>query len=408
MFDFCPILVCDKENNMYIAKEEISQLIDDLGENLVSWRRHLHENPEASLKEYDTCQFIQDKLSNWGIPFEQVGETGTLAIIKGEQGAGKTVLLRADIDALELEDLKDVPYKSKRKGLNHACGHDGHTAMGLGTAKVLYALKGRFKGTVLIAFQQAEEIGAGAKQFIQSGLLNDMDESIGLHLKADELFGTFLSKGKAVNASCDIFKIDVTGKSAHVGLPHKSFDALVCASQIVVALQSIVSREISPVDQAVVGIGKLNAGSRYNIVANSATLEGTIRAFSHETRAHLKEAIERIASSIAVAYRCDIAFDWYDASAPVINDEVLAQSACEVAKTTEGITEIKDNYEINMTADDYADYMIDKPGVYVLLGSQSGEDTAYGHHHEKFNIDENILKIGVRFEVNYLLKRLNQ
>ena len=384
----------------------IQEKASELQDYLVKTRRYLHENPESSLKEYETAAFIQKELDSFGVPFEKVGETGTLAIIKGEKGEGKTVLLRADIDALELPDCTGKPYASKRPGLNHACGHDAHTAMGLGTAKLLNDIKDTFSGIVKIAFQPAEEIGAGAKQFVTSGQIDDMDESFAIHVNSGLPVGSFAVQGGPVNASCDIFKIKITGKSAHVGRPHLGHDALVTASEVVVALQTIVAREVNPIDRAVVGIGKLNAGTRYNIVANDAEIEGTIRAFSHETRAHLKEAVTRIAKGIAELNRCEFEIDWYDAAAPVINTLELAEEFQKVVSKVEGIDNLITNYESSMGADDFADYLVNKPGVYGLLGSQSGEETAYGHHHEKFDIDERVLALGVEIEVNYFLSRL--
>jgi len=384
----------------------IQEKASELQDYLVKTRRYLHENPESSLKEFETAAFIQKELASFGVPFEKVGETGTLAIIKGEKGEGKTVLLRADIDALELPDCTGKPYASKRLGLNHACGHDAHTAMGLGTAKLLNDIKDTFSGIVKIAFQPAEEIGAGAKQFVTSGQIDDMDESFAIHVNSGLPVGSFAVQGGPVNASCDIFKIKITGKSAHVGRPHLGHDALVTASEVVVALQTIVAREVNPIDRAVVGIGKLNAGTRYNIVANDAEIEGTIRAFSHETRAHLKEAVTRIAKGIAELNRCEFEIEWYDAAAPVINTLELAEEFQKVVSKVEGIDNLITNYESSMGADDFADYLVNKPGVYGLLGSQSGEETAYGHHHEKFDIDERVLALGVEIEVNYFLSRL--
>jgi len=385
---------------------QIKEKAQALADELVALRRHFHENPESSLKEYKTAEKIQEELTKLNIPFEKIADTGTLAIITGGKGEGKTILLRADIDALELPDCTNKPYSSKNEGLNHACGHDAHTAMGLGTAKVLNELKDTFAGTVYIAFQPAEEIGAGAKQFVASGKIDHIDESFAIHVNSGLPVGTFAVQGGPVNASCDIFKIKVTGKSAHVGRPHLGHDALVTASEIVVALQTIVSREVEPGDRAVVGVGKLHAGTRYNIVANDALLEGTIRAFSHTTRAHLKEAVTRIAQGIAVTHRCEVEVDWYDAAAPVINTHELAEKFQLVAKSVDSIDHIITKYELAMGADDFADYLVDKPGVYGLLGSQSGEETAYGHHHEKFDIDEAVLPIGVELEVNYILSRL--
>lgn len=384
----------------------IQEKVAQLEQYLIEKRRHFHQHPESSLKEYETAAFIQKELRENGIPFEQVGETGTLAIIRGGKGPGKTILLRADIDALEVEDRTGAEYASKRPGLNHACGHDSHTAMGLGTAKILWDLKDEFAGTVKIAFQPAEEIGAGAKQFVASGKIDDIDESFAIHVNSGLPVGTLAVRGGSVNASCDIFKIKITGLSSHVGKPHWGRDALVAASETVVALQTIVAREVSPHESAVVGIGKLAAGTRYNIVASNAEIEGTIRAFSYETRAQLKDAVTRIANGIATTHRCECDIEWYDAAAPVINDEKLAIEAATVGEELTGITDVITHYSESMGADDFADYLVKHPGVYALLGSQGGERSAFGHHHEQFDIDERVLTLGVQYEVAYLLQRL--
>lgn len=386
----------------------IDTRVQQIEQDLISLRRYFHQRPEPSLKEYETAKKIEQELDGLGISHVRVGETGVLATIQGRKGSGKTILLRADIDALEITEKTGASYTSLNDGLSHACGHDAHTTMGLGTARILNDIKDTFAGKVYIAFQQAEEIGVGAKQFVSSGLIDDIDESFAVHTNPSAKVGTLLARGGAVNASCDIFKIKLHGLSAHVGKPHLGIDAVVAASQLVVSLQTIVSREISPVEEAVLGIGRLQAGTRYNIVANEAELEGTIRAYSHETRAQLKKAIERILKGIAETYRCDYTITWHDAAAPVINDTTCATAALQVAKNISGFDTLIDTYEKSMGADDYADYTVKKPGVYVLLGTKGDDDkTAYGLHHEQFDIDERSLALGVTFEVSYILERLN-
>lgn len=384
----------------------VKEKVQQIEQVIINWRRHFHRFPEPSLKEFETAKKIEQELDVLGIPHVRVGETGVLATIQGSKGQGKTILLRADIDALEITEKTGLSFASKNQGLSHACGHDAHTAMGLGTASILNDIKETFAGKVYIAFQQAEEIGAGAKLFVASGLIDDIDESFCIHTNSAASVGTILARGGAVNASCDIFNIKLYGLSAHVGKPHCGIDVVVAASQLVVSLQTIVAREISPVEEAVLGIGRLQAGTRYNIVANEAELEGTIRAYSHETRAQLKKAIERILQGISATYRCDYDIKWHDAAAPVINHEACASAAIEAAKAIDGVDTIVNTYDKSMGADDYADYTVNKPGVYVLLGTQGDEKTAFGHHHEQFNIDERALALGVEFEVSYILSRL--
>lgn len=383
-------------------KEKVKQIEQDI----IALRRHFHRFPEPSLKEFETAKKIEQELDVLGIPHVRIGETGVLATIQGGKGSGKTILLRADIDALEITEKTGLSFASENQGLSHACGHDAHTAMGIGTARILNDIKDTFAGKIYIAFQQAEEIGAGAKLFVSSGLIEDIDESFCIHTNSASKVGTILAREGAVNASCDIFNIRLHGLSAHVGKPHLGIDVVVAASQLVVSLQSIVAREISPVEEAVLGIGRLQAGTRYNIVANEAELEGTIRAYSHETRAQLKAAIERVLKGIAVTYRCEYDIKWHDAAAPVINHASCANAAVDVAREIDGVDTIIDVYEKSMGADDYAGYMVNKPGVYVLLGTQGDEKTAFGHHHEQFDIDERSLALGVEFEVRYILSRL--
>lgn len=386
----------------------IQERILNVENELIALRRHFHQYPEASLKEYETAKKIKSELTQYGIAYKEIAETGVLAIIEGKKGPGKTVMLRADIDALEIPEETNAVYASKNTGLSHSCGHDAHTAMGLITAKLLKELSHEFAGTVYVAFQPAEEIGAGAKQFVASGEIETVDEAFAVHVRSDMPSHVIGVRPGPVNASCDIFKIEVIGESSHVGKPHASRDALVTASEIVVALQTIVAREVDPVESAVVGVGKLHAGTRYNIVANHALIEGTTRAFSHEVRAHLNAAVERISRHIAQAHRCDIAISWHDAAAPVINDASLSESAQTVARDLNWVKGLETTYDKSMGADDFADYQVSKPGTYVLLGSQESPRTAYGHHHEKFDIDESVLKTGVLFEVTYILERLAQ
>lgn len=378
-------------------------------EEVVALRRYFHKHPEPSLKEFETIKRIKEELTKLEIPYESVGETGAIGTIKGQRGPGKTILLRADIDALELEDAKDVEYKSKYPGLHHACGHDGHASALLGAAKILKAHEDKFAGTIKLAFQQAEEIGAGARQFVEGGFVEDVDEVFGLHLDSSVPVGQIVSVPGATNASCDIFKINVHGKSAHVGQPHQGVDALLAAAAITVELQSIVGREVSPLDNVVVAVGVLNAGTRYNIVANHVELEGTVRTFSHETRAFVLEAVERVARQVADSHRCTIEFENYDAAAPLINDKEPAKRAAELAAEMVGEENVITDLPKSMGADDFADFLAAAPGVYARVGTRNPEnkDTWYGHHHEKFDIDERGLAYATEIHVRYALDFLS-
>lgn len=392
-----------------LTEFSIEEEIKAGAEEVIALRRYFHQHPEPSLKEYETIKRIKEELDKLDIPYESVGETGAIGTIEGKKGPGKTILLRADIDALELEDAKDVPYKSKTEGLHHACGHDGHTSALLGAAKILKKHADKFSGTIKLAFQQAEEIGAGARQFVQGGFVEGVDQVFGLHLDSSVPVGKLVSVSGATNASCDIFKINVHGKSAHAARPDQGIDALLAASAITVELQSIVGREINPLDNVVVAVGVLNAGSRYNIVANHAYLEGTVRTFSHETRAFVLEAVERIARDVAKSHRATIEFENYDAAAPLINHEEPAQRAARIATDIVGEENVIKDLPKSLGADDFADFLAVAPGVYARVGTRNLDDekTWFGHHHENFDIDERGLAHATELHVRYALDYLN-
>ncbi|MFL2133238.1 amidohydrolase [Desemzia sp. FAM 24101] len=387
-------------------KEEVLHGADEV----IALRRFFHQHPEPSLKEFETIKRIKQELDKLGIPHESVGETGAIGTITGGKGPGKTILLRADIDALELEDAKDKPYKSLKSGLHHACGHDGHASALLGAAKILKNHEAEFNGTIKLAFQQAEEIGAGARQFVKGGFVDNVDQVFGIHVSSGTPTGKIEITSGASNASCDIFSIKVHGKSSHVGKPHLGKDALLTAAAITVELQSIVAREVDPLDQAVVAVGVLNAGTRYNIVANEASLEGTVRTFSHETRQFVLEAVERVAREVAKAHRTTIEFENYDAAAPLINDPIAAKRAERIAAGIVGNENIITNAPKSMGADDFADYLAVAQGVYAFVGTRNPDDpdTWYGHHHENFDIDERGLAIATELHVNYALDFLTE
>ena len=386
----------------------IRELVNNEEDYIVGLRRYFHANPEPSLKEYKTAEKIEKELEAWGIPFERVGETGVIGYI-GELNKGKTIALRSDIDALEIEEMNDIEYISFNKGLMHACGHDAHIASLLGAAKILKAKENEINGCIKVLFQQAEEIGQGARQFVALGHLKDVDNVFGLHVSSGLDVGKISVTPGSIAASCDYFKIKIKGKSSHVSKPHTGIDALYIASQVVVNLQSIVAREIDPIDTVVVGIGVLNSGTRYNIIAKTAELEGTFRTFSRETRAKTQESIERIVKSIVEAHKGEAEVEFHSYSSPVINDEESSKYAAEVAKQIVGEDNIITNQEKVLGADDFAEFQEEVPGVYVNIGTRNpiDESTHYPHHNERFNIDEKGLLISTEFYVLYALKYLN-
>lgn len=386
-----------------ILDKEILELKD----YVVNIRRDLHENPEPSLKEYETSKYIKNELKKIGLSYEEIGETGILTEIKGEKSKSyKTILLRADIDALELFDKKDVDYVSKNKGLCHACGHDGHTASLLLATKILNSKKDEFSGNIKIIFQQAEEIGAGARIFVREKVLDDVDFAFGIHLNSQMPLGQIGINKKEVNASCDIFKIKVKGKSAHAATPEQGNDSALAVASILLEIQSIISRQKNPQDIALISIGKISAGTKYNIIASSGELEGTLRCFNKKNRKDLLEKIEHIAKLSAEIHNCKVEFSNYDAASPLVNDEISAEFVENIAKDIVGKENIIEN-KPSLGAEDFADYLEVTKGCFVYVGSASSEKTNFPHHSEYFDIDERSLLISAILHINVALKYLN-
>ncbi len=386
----------------------VDKIVKNNSEYIIKLRRYFHENPEPSLREYKTADKIENELNALHIRNERVGETGIVGYI-GFNNDGKTIGLRADIDALEIEEKNDVDYKSKSPGLMHACGHDGHTASLLGAAKILKAKEDELNGRVKLFFQQGEEIGQGAVKFIENNHLEDVDNVFSLHLSTGLDIGKVSATEGSIMAACDYFKITIHGKSGHVSAPHKAIDALYLASQLVVNLQGIVSRHTDPIDPIVLGIGVLHSGTRYNIVSNKAVLEGTIRVFSQETRAKTRKLIEDITRSTIEANGGKVDIEFEEFANPVINEKYSTELAQNVGREILGEKNIITNQEKRLGADDFAEFLLKVPGVYVNIGAKNPDNinTQYDHHHEHFDIDEEALLISTEYYVKYTLEYLN-
>ena len=378
---------------------------------LTDLRRHFHAHPEVSLQEYETCKKIEGELDSMGIPHKRIGETGVYGWIDGKKaGDGVTVALRADIDALAMEDLKEVPYHSQNAGVCHACGHDAHTATLLTVAKILKAKENEFSGQVRLFFQQAEEIGQGARQFVQAGLLDGGTRVLGAHVTSHLDSGKISLTAGPQNASCDYFKIQIHGKGAHVSTPQLGVDALYIASQIVVQLQTIVSRNTDPLETVVVGVGKLQAGTQYNIVAEHAVLEGTTRSFLPEVRKFTNDRVVRIAKETAALYGAEAEVEFLDFAAPLVNDPQAVEEVTAVAAPVFQRENIISDFQKALGADDYADYLAVTRGMYAFVGTRSPKDphTAVAHHHGLFDVDEEALLLSCNVYVDYALWVLNE
>lgn len=375
---------------------------------IVELRRYFHKNPEESLKEFNTANKIEEELDKLNIPHKRVGETGVIGIIRGEVPSSKVVALRADIDGLKVRDLKDVEYKSNREGYIHGCGHDGHTASLLGTAKILSERREKLKGEVRLFFQQAEELGQGAKIFLKEDALKGVDSIFGVHVASDIPVGQISVREGVSFASCDYFKIKIKGKAAHASRPHQGIDALYIASQIVVNLQSIVSRQTNPLDSVLIAIGTLKAGTIYNAVASEAVLEGSTRAFSKESREKTNKAVREIANSIAKTYGAEAEIEFRDYASPLNNDPEVVSKIKEIAGNIIGEENILKDYPKKLGSDDFAEYLLKVPGAYAQIGTRNENKpyTCSSHHNELFDIDEDGLLVTTNLEVDYVLKEL--
>ena len=380
-------------------------------EYLTNMRQYFHAHPEVSLQEYHTCEKIEEELNLAGIPHRRVGETGVYAWIDGkketadQKKASRIAALRADIDALAMEDLKTVSYRSSNPGVCHACGHDAHAATLLTAARILKSKEQEFSGQIRLFFQQAEEIGAGARLFVQDGLLEGVSRVFGAHVSSRLESGKIALTAGPQNASCDYFKIKVRGRGAHVSTPHLGMDAAYVASQIVVNLQSIAARSTNPLDTIVVGVGVVRAGTQYNIVAEHAELEGTTRTFLPEVREFTNRRVREIAEQTAHMYGAEAEVEFKDFAAPLINDP---QAVKEVTAVTEQLIDreqIVGDFEKALGADDFADYLAVTKGMYAFVGTHSEKKPGSGvaHHHGLFDVDEEALLLSCNVYVDYAL-----
>lgn len=386
------------------VEKNIEMLGKKYSNYMVEMRRYFHENPEPSSEEYNTSAKIKSELDKMGIPYISIAGTGIIGTITGTK-PGKTVALRADMDALQVNECTGLPFASKKEGLMHACGHDGHIASLLGAAKILNEIKDEIHGTVKLFFQPAEETAQGAKKMIEEGALEGVDGVFGIHLWEDIELGKISVEAGPRMASTDLFRIKVTGKGGHGSLPHQGVDAVVVGSAIVMNLQSIVSREISPLEPAVVSVGQIKSGSRFNVIAPDAFMDGTTRAFSAEVRGKFHSMIDRIAKNTAEAYRATAVTE-YEYLVPVtINDERCSAIAEEAVRETFG-EEALTKFPKITGSEDFSYFSNEREGVLCFVGT--GTENYYPHHHPKFAVDERSLPISASmyaaYAVNYLKK----
>ena len=402
-------MVFTVESAQLIDFNQIRLEIQNLQFDLVRWRRELHQKPELGFEEEITSRFIQQKLETWGIAYKAgIAKTGVVATIASKY-SGKVLGIRADMDALPVREANEVPYKSQHEGKMHACGHDGHTAIALGTAYYLSQHKDKWRGTVKIIFQPAEEGPGGAKPMIEAGVLDNpkVDAIIGLHLWNNLPLGTVGVRPGALMAAVECFRLSVIGKGGHGAMPDQTVDSIVVASQIVNALQTIVSRNVKPLDAAVVTIGEFHAGTALNVIADSADLSGTIRYFNPRLETFIGERLQAIVTGICQMHGAEYKLDHWQLYPPTINDRSIAELvrsvAMEVVETPVGVVPECQT----MGGEDMSFFLNEVPGCYFFLGSANPEkQLAYPHHHPRFDFDETALGMGVEMFVRCVEKFL--
>ncbi len=370
---------------------------ESLREELIAQRRDFHRYPELAFEEVRTAGIVANQLTQLGLEVQSgVGKTGVVGLLEGAHD-GPTVLLRADMDALPIVEENEVEFASQTAGKMHACGHDGHTAIALGVARLLAPLRERMAGRVKFVFQPAEEIGKGAMAMIADGALANPrpDVTVGLHLWNSLPTGVVGIADGAVMSGASIFRLKVVGKGGHGAAPHLTIDPVVCASQIVLAFQTIISRSLDPLDHAVISVTYLRAGEAYNVIPQHAELRGTVRCFSLETQELLVRRMHETAEHIARGMGCMAELEIEHQTKPVINHASVGARLREVFQPIVGASGI-DTSVRTMGSEDVSEFMSDIPGVYFFVGARDQTaDAYYGHHHPRFSIDEAALPLGV-------------
>jgi len=379
--------------------------IADREDELRAWRRLLHQNPELGYEEVFTSNFVAEKLAGFGLEVHRgMGKTGVVGILHGTgtgtgtgTSSGKAIGLRADMDALPMDEMNDFAHASQNPGRMHACGHDGHTTMLLGAAQYLAETR-NFDGTVYFIFQPAEEGGGGGKAMIKDGLFEkfNMQSVWGLHNWPGMEAGEFGVHSGACMAAADMFDMEIIGAGGHAAIPHLAVDPVPCGAAIVQSLQTIVSRRVSPTDAGVVTVTIFQAGSAHNVIPGTARLAGTARSFSPEVRELLANSIREICTTTAAAYGCELKFNWEDGYPATVNHAPNAARAADIVADLVGESRVDRNMAPSMGAEDFSYMLEERPGAYIWLGT--GPAASDGMlHNAKYDFNDDMLTLGTSY-----------
>lgn len=391
----------------------MKELINGVMDDVIKWRRDLHQIPEIGVDLPQTSEYVCKQLDNMGVSYKRgVGiEHAIVAAIEGtKEGEKKTLALRADMDALPVAEETGLPFASK-SGNMHGCGHDAHTAILLGTIKVLNQMRDKFSGRVVFLFQPGEEISAGAEPMVKAGCLEGVDGIIGIHvgnIRSDGVPGAAYFKMGSMMACLDKWFMTITGVGSHGAYPHNSHDPIVMQAHIITAIQEIISRELNPVDPGVVTVGIVDGGSAYNVIPGSVYLEGTARAVNQKTREYISKRIGEIAESVAKAFRGSIDYNYIFGAPPVVNDDEFTTKVIESSKKAIGEENVQLMSSPVMGGEDFAYYLEKVPGTFIFLSNPLEVDgVCYPHHNSKFAIDEQYFDRGIAIFVQSTINFLN-
>lgn len=378
--------------------DNLKSEIDELVPGMVALRRDLHEHPELAFEEVRTSGIVAQRLRALGMDVRTgVAKTGVVGTLQGKQKqpGAKTLAIRADMDALPIHELNSLDYRSTIDGKMHACGHDGHTSVLLAVADILSKRREELNGDIKFIFQPAEEIIGGAEPMVKEGALEGVDNIIGLHLFSSYPLGRVGVRAGATFASADKLILKIQGKGGHAAMPEVAVDPIVIAAHITTALQTLISRETSPFAPAVITIGKIEAGTAFNIIPEFAVLQGTMRAYSQTHREKLIRRISELAQGIASALNATCEVDIFDGCPPCVNDPSMTRAVQQAAEATVGAEAVDTGEEVMTTGSDDMGYFLENvPGCYFIVGAQNPEKGAnYPHHHPRFNIDEDSMPI---------------
>ncbi|MED4600797.1 M20 family metallopeptidase [Paenibacillus validus] len=388
----------------------MNETLESVFPEMIEWRRHMHRNPELSYYESETAAYVAERLLAWGLEVRTFAGKGHGVVARLEgRNAGPTVALRADMDALPIQDEKACEYASTVPGVMHACGHDAHTSTLLAVAKTLSRHRDSLNGTVVFLFQPAEETTpGGALGMIEDGALDGVDVVYGIHLWTPFEVGTAACKPGPMMAAADEFVIEIKGKGGHGGLPHEAIDSVFVASQLVVNLQSIVSRSADPTEPCVVSVGSIHGGTTFNVIAEMATLKGTVRTFHPDLRSMVKDRLETIVRQTCLMHGATYTLDYKMGYPPVINHAEEADRFLRTAPQTFGEAGTKLSPLI-MAGEDYAYYLEQIPGCFMFVGAGNRErGIVYPHHHPRFDIDENAMLHAAKLFVSMTLDYMNE